>query len=77
MSDSEREGSSSNSESSYDPEESESETSSSEEEVEAPRPPSRKRGMESLVPPPGKRLKMTTIVRLETDSDDSSEDEST
>ena len=75
VSDSESEESGSSSESSYDPDESESESSSSsEEEVEAPKPSSRKRGMESLMLPPGKRLKMTTLVSLESDSNESETD---
>ena len=66
VSDSGSDGSSSGGESSYESGESESDP-----EEEAPRPPSRKRGMASLVPPPGKRLKVTTIVNLESDSSDS------
>ena len=68
------EESGSGSESSYESDESESDPSSSSEEEEAPGPSSRKRGMSSLVLPPGKRVKMTTHISLESDSSESESD---
>ena len=53
---------------------SESDPSSSSEEEEAPGPSSRKRGMSSIMLPPGKRVKMTTHISLESDSSESESD---